>query len=201
MRHFTAVLHRRAWISSASRRTRSSPKRSLRRETTSCDITSWRALLANFGAIAELHDAKLIAPDADGAAPDASAGAARPGIGLFIFALLGVFAILPLAGLQTKVLFNQSFTRIIQKKITKQKLLNDLYTPGFFHKTEAAKEDKVHKPKRKRSVEGNLSAVVGAAMARGALRRRNKGGAPAAAPAAAKSPAAGTSDERNPLCA
>ena len=80
-------------------------------------------------------------------------------------------------------------------------LLNDLYTPGFFHKTEAAKEDKVHKPKRKRSVEGNLSAVVGAAMARGALRRRNKGGAPAAAPAAAKSPAAGTSDERNPLCA
>ena len=126
---------------------------------------------------------------------------ADTGIGLFIFALLGVFAILPLAGLQTKVLFNQSFTRIIQKKITKQKLLNDLYTPGFFHKTEAAKEDKVHKPKRKRSVEGNLSAVVGAAMARGALRRRNKGGAPAAAPAAAKSPAAGTSDERNPLCA
>ena len=71
--------------------------------------------------------------------------------------------------------------------------------PGFFHKTEAAKEDKVHKPKRKRSVEGNLSAVVGAAMARGALRRRNKGGAPAAAPAAKA--AAGTSDERNPLCA
>ena len=47
----------------------------------------------------------------------------------------------------------------------------------------------------------SLSAVVGAAMARGALRRRNKGGEKAAAPATAKSPAAGTSDERNPLCA
>ena len=42
-------------------------------------------------------------------------------------------------------------------------------------------------------------SLLGAAMARGALRRRNKGGAPAAAPA--PKAAAGTSDERNPLCA
>jgi len=58
-------------------------------------------------------------------------------IALVIFAALFVLSILPVSSLQTRILFNQAFSEVIQKKIHRQNLLSDLYTPGFFQKAEA----------------------------------------------------------------
>ena len=58
-------------------------------------------------------------------------------IALVIFGALLGLSILPISTLQTRILFNQSFTELIEKKIHRQNLLTKLYTPGFFHKAEA----------------------------------------------------------------
>ena len=58
-------------------------------------------------------------------------------IALAIFTALLVLSILPISTMQTRILFNQSFTELIERKIHRQNLLNKLYTPGFFHKAEA----------------------------------------------------------------
>jgi len=58
-------------------------------------------------------------------------------IALVIFAALFVLSVLPVSSLQTRILFNQAFSEVIQKKIHRQNLLSDLYTPGLFQKAEA----------------------------------------------------------------
>ena len=58
-------------------------------------------------------------------------------IALVIFSALFALSILPVSSLQTRMLFNQSFSEVIEKKIHRQNLLGDLYTPGLFHKVQA----------------------------------------------------------------
>merc|ERR1712185_607979 len=54
-------------------------------------------------------------------------------IALILFGLLLVLSLLPISTIQTRILFNQAFTEIIEKKIHRQNMLSELYTPGFFH--------------------------------------------------------------------
>jgi len=62
-------------------------------------------------------------------------------IALVIFCALFVLSVLPVSSLQTRILFNQAFTEVIEKKIHRQNLVSELYTPGFFHKVEANSAD------------------------------------------------------------
>ena len=56
---------------------------------------------------------------------------------LLIFAVLLVLSVLPILQLQTTVLFNRAFAAILQRKLHRQELLDDLYTPGIFYEVEA----------------------------------------------------------------
>ena len=56
---------------------------------------------------------------------------------LVIFATLLALSCLPILRLQTSILFNRQFADIINRKVHKQEVLDDLYTPGMFHSIEA----------------------------------------------------------------
>ena len=58
-------------------------------------------------------------------------------ITLTIFTVLFCLSILPILQVQTAILFNRQFADIIQRKVHRQEVLEDLYTPGLFYKVEA----------------------------------------------------------------
>jgi hypothetical protein len=64
------------------------------------------------------------------------------GMAMFIFAVLTVLSFLPILEVQTSILFNRAFADILNRKIHKQELLDDLYTPGIFVDTEADPDSK-----------------------------------------------------------
>jgi len=68
---------------------------------------------------------------------------------LIIFATLLVLSFLPILRLQTSILFNRQFADILNRKIHKQEVLDDLYTPGMFYQVEA--DDDPSKDRAKKS--------------------------------------------------
>ena len=68
------------------------------------------------------------------------------GIAMTIFLVLFVLSFLPILQMQTQILFNRAFATILERKIHKQELLDDLYTPGLFHKVEADPEGPLARP-------------------------------------------------------
>jgi len=54
-------------------------------------------------------------------------------ITLVIFSVLFLLSLLPILQLQTSILFNREFADIINRKVHKQEVLDDLYTPGMFY--------------------------------------------------------------------
>jgi len=95
---------------------------------------------------------------------------------LLIFVVLLVLSVLPILQLQTIVLFNRAFAAILQRKIHRQELLDDLYTPGIFYEVEAEEPTKQGSSALGRTMRG---ARRGAAKA---LRRRAPPAPSSAAP-------------------
>lgn len=60
---------------------------------------------------------------------------------LCIFAVLTVLTIMPILQVQTSILFNRAFSAILMRKIHKQELLDDLYTPALFVPVKADESD------------------------------------------------------------
>ena len=56
--------------------------------------------------------------------------------------MLLALSILPMLQLQSAILFNRAFATILHRKIHKQELLDDLYTPGLFYQVEAQQQEK-----------------------------------------------------------
>ena len=122
------------------------------------------------------------------------------GMTLVIFATLCLLSLLPILQVQTSILFNRAFATILERKIHKQELLDDLYTPALFVRTEADPEPEGEPGKKvaravTRLRRGSIQAVnaLGAAARRGAKgdgtgrgavpsghasRRQEKGGMP-----------------------
>ena len=61
---------------------------------------------------------------------------------LVIFGTLVLLSMLPILQIQTSILFNRAFASILNRKIHKQELLDDLYTPGLFYEVEAEETEK-----------------------------------------------------------
>lgn len=57
-------------------------------------------------------------------------------IAFVIFVMLAALSLLPISAIQTRLLFNESFSTLIDRKIHRTNLLSELYTPGFFHREE-----------------------------------------------------------------
>ena len=55
-------------------------------------------------------------------------------IAFVIFVMLLALSLLPISAIQTRLLFNEAFSGLIDRKIHRQNLLSELYTPGFFHR-------------------------------------------------------------------
>lgn len=116
-------------------------------------------------------------------------------ITLLIFTVLLALSILPILYVQTTILFNRAFAVILERKIHKQELLDDLYTPGLFLKVEADPSDDQGTPAMTRARRASLAAcrAVGGKLSPGPRRR------PARASPIAKPNAAGViSDTRKP---
>jgi len=112
-------------------------------------------------------------------------------IALLIFTALLALSILPILYVQTTILFNRAFAVILERKIHKQELLDDLYTPGLFLKVEADPSDDQAAPAMTRARRVSMAAcrAVGGAFSPGPRR------GPARASPAAKANAAGVITE------
>ena len=114
-------------------------------------------------------------------------------IALTIFGVLLFLSILPLSTFQMRILFNSSFSGIIEKKIHRQNVLSDLYTPGFFHQVAADHTEKPTANVARRAVRRASLALAGAGgkigagagKIGGAVRRASLGGRPPGAAGAA----------------
>ena len=107
-------------------------------------------------------------------------------LALLLFTYLLALSILPILQLQTAILFNRAFAAILRRKIHKQELLDDLYTPGLFYKVEAQESEQPAGSTLGRTLRGARrgSVAVGKGIAAG-MRRASLGGARRAAPPAA----------------
>jgi len=92
-------------------------------------------------------------------------------LGLGLFLSLVILSILPISVLQTKMLFNQAFTQLVERKIHRQSVLEDLFTPGFFKKPDAAPRDSLKKPGGLK--QGWSAALVGCSVGGGRSRRKS----------------------------
>ena len=90
---------------------------------------------------------------------------------LLIFSVLLVLSILPILQLQTAILFNRAFAAILERKIHKSELLDDLYTPGLFYQVEAEESSDAKSP-------GSTFGRTMRGLRQGALTLGRKGRAP-----------------------
>uniref|UniRef100_A0A7S2DA60 Glycosyl transferase 48 domain-containing protein n=1 Tax=Haptolina brevifila TaxID=156173 RepID=A0A7S2DA60_9EUKA len=84
-------------------------------------------------------------------------------ITLVIFVTLLMLSTLPILQLQTKILFNREFADIINRKVHKQEVLDDLCTPGLFYEV-AADTSELTEPRG-----GRLRKNLASGMRRGGI--------------------------------
>jgi hypothetical protein len=60
---------------------------------------------------------------------------------LIIFGTLFLLSFLPILRLQSSILFNRQFADLLNRKVHRQQVLDELYTPGSFDNIEADKAE------------------------------------------------------------
>ena len=108
-------------------------------------------------------------------------------ITLLIFTVLLALSVLPILQLQTAILFNRAFASILRRKVHKQEVLEDLYTPGLFYQIEAEQSNTApgalsRTMRRPRSGNSALSRGLVARICRVSTRSASRGAAAAKSP-------------------